>query len=295
MGSPLRVYTGSGIQVSLYDATNGLAYLGWIEEGADFSDESQNTILSTGSLFELSKLAKFQIPILQTDAAKLAILTARRGYAQEVYFIGLDFALKISNVFISVNMARGFKPGTGHKYLLTGQTGDKSQAVFMTNILGVYGSMDTAVANICTGWTNDGGTSPTNPASFLGGGHGNCQRITFTDATDFMYCLIRFPLDALSIKITFSANFHNYTANTRSITMGFRTKNAAGTVLDTNTKVESFTSAQEKIVSNEITFLPTALVQSIEAFVSGGAAGSIDIAWDEAQLEMGEYTAWKNG
>jgi hypothetical protein len=295
MGSPLRIYSGAGVIVTLYDSTNGLLDLGYIEEGANFEQEANNTPISSGNLFMLNQTSKFEIPVLQSDATMLAALVARRPYLQEVYFIALDSALKISNVMLNIKMARSMKAGTPHKYILSGQIFDRAQVTFMANILGTYGSMDTNVASLCTGWTNTGVTSLSNPTSFLGAGHGNYQRGTFADANAHLECKIRFPIIQYPIKMTVSATFHNYTAGTRGIYLGYKYRNAADGLISTASKAISLTNGQELRDSYETTLTPGSDILTVGAFISGGASGSIDLGIDEVQLELGELTAWLNG
>ena len=299
MGSPLRIVDGAGVQVNLYDSTNGLYNLGYIhEDGVEFMSENQKVVLSDGNLFDLSNLTSFSIPCLQSDTAGLiAEIATRRGTLQEVYIIGNDVAVKISAVLLAVQLQRNFKGGEPHRVVITGSVHDDAQVTVMHNILGSNGACGTdAGSGIATGWTNDGGSSASVDTSHLGGGYGNEQRITLSDSGDSIYCRVALPLDQLQVKLTASVYVHNYKAGTSYFYLSIRTRNTANTVVDTESSSEiSIAAEPDARHTSEKVFTPSANCYYVELAIIGSDTGTAELGFDNAQLELGEITAYTDG
>lgn len=301
MGHPQRIYSGAGAQVSLYDSVNGLLFMGYIaEEGLTLGEESNNIIISDGNGIPLNSVASFEIPLLQSDAANISALDTRRGTLQEVYIIGQDSAVKITDAVISHRVERSYKPGEAFKVFIRGRRIQQDKAAaedlpethyiqFIQNLLGGFGAI-LGAGSIGTGWTNDGGGSLALDTSFLGGGFGDHQEVILADAGDFIYCRVRFPLDALSIKFTFSVTINGVGAGNDAFYIGFRTRDSAEALLSSYMSSEIILASGAVRYSHTETITPDADCQYIEGVIAGSVTSDATIEFDNAQLEPGELT-----
>jgi len=305
MGDILRIYSGGSTQVNLYDSTNGVLHLGFAGEDIIVESEPQAVPLSRGGAVETKQIVSFEATLLETDSTKIDNLIARKGYLQEVYIIGIDHAYKMRDCFIKIKEIRTMKGGEAHMLVLSGQRYQESVSAaadlpesdycqFIQNILGAFGACSTdGGGGIATGWTNDGATGLSVDTSHLGGGFGNEQRCTVSDAGDMMYCRVRFPLDQQSIKMTVSVYVDNIGGVTANFNIGIRTRNAADAVLDTNTSENlSVGVGADARQTYTVTFTPSAAVQYVEFWFTGNAVGNAQVGFDNAQLEIGSLTAY---
>ena len=299
MGSPLRIY-GGGAQVSLYDATNGVYHCGYTGEEIRVEEHLFQTGLSDSNKVKVSKAASFEIPLLQTDTTILDELESRRGILQEVYIVGLDSAFKFRDVHITPKLERDYKPGGIHKITLSGMRTIQAVAAaanlpetnycqFIQNILGGFGAV-LGAASFGTGWSYLGATSLSLDTSHLGGGYGNEQRFTLTDASDSIGIRVRFPLNQVAIKVTASAYVDNLKAGISYFDIGFRTKDSNGNVLFTKTEAKTLAEGADGRQSYTLEWIPAADVLYLEFIIIGSASGSCELGVDNVQLEIGSLT-----
>jgi len=300
MGDILRIYSG-GAQVSLYDSTNGLLALGYSGEEISIEVEPQIVPVSDGNKVQIEQIVSFEATILETDTTQITNLMARKGYLQEVYIVGIDSAYKFRDCFIKIKKIRPMKSGETHIVTISGQRYKQSVSAiidlpetnycqFIQNILGGYGAM-LGAGTLATGWTNLGATSLSLDTSHLGGGFGNEQRLTLSDAGDFIMIRVRFPLNEVPIKLTVSAYIDNRKGSESYLFIGIITRNAAAQALDTKKSDEiTIEISEDGRESYTVEFIPSAAVQFIEMYIQGSATGSAELGIDNAQLEIGSLT-----
>jgi len=299
MGHPLRIY-GDGAQVSLYDATNGVYHCGFTGEEILVEETLFQAGLSDSNKVKINKAATFEIPLLQTDTTVLDELESRRGILQEVYIVGLESAVKIRDVFIQAKLGRDFKPGGIHKITLTGTRAITSYTAaadlpelkscqFIQNILGGFGAV-LGTGSYGTGWSYLGATALSVDTSHLGGGYGNEQRFTLSDAGDSIGVRVRFPLNQVAVKVTASAYVDNLKAGISYFDIGFRTKDSNGNVLFTKAEAKTLAENADGRQSYTLEWTPAADALYLEFIIVGSATGSCELGVDNAQLELGSLT-----
>lgn len=305
MGQPLRIYTGGGAQVNLYDATNGPLYLGFCGEEMSVEEEMRNFNLSDGNVLQRSRIASFEIPLLQTDSTGLNSILARKGTLQEVYIVGMDSAIKMSDVFVSVRVERSGGPGDVHRAVLTGRrvlksktaaakTPEENYVQFIQNLLGDYGNMNTDGGfGVAEGWAQDNCSALSIDTSHLAG-RGNEQRVTLDSTSDWISCRVRCPIDDNQpIKMTASAYVKELGSATANFRFGIRIFNDAEGAAVQHIAEESLTADEETRVTYEFNQIPNTSLSDntiIELVFFGSASGNAVLGIDDCQLEFGEIT-----
>jgi hypothetical protein len=306
MGQPLRIYSGAGAQISLYDATNGPLWLGYVADEINVIGTPSDVGLSDGNRVQFNHIHSVTIPIVQTDSTLLASLIARKGILQELYLVSIDSAYKFTDVLIQVAMNRNFKPGSdtgSHRFILTAKRVQQDKAAaaslpethycqFIQNLLGSFGNMNTdAGGGVPTGWTNSGASSPSVTTSHLGGGYGNEWRFTLSDSGDYVYCRVRLPLDQTPIKITLSAYIDNRKSGTSYFKFAYILRDSslssvASALSDEKTQANG-ANARE---TEEWTITPAADACYIDFAIYGTDTGTAELGVDNVQAEIGELT-----
>ena len=296
MANLLRIYSGPG-QIVLWDATNGYFYPGFLQE-IKLSEEPVQHELMDGNLHQTLNVWKLEVPLLQTDAALISVLNARRGIKQKIYVTGLEAHWTLDNVFITVQMVRGFNSGEAHRFVLTAQTAVESDYAMFENILQSDGKFETDSDSngYADGW---GGTAQTKSivSSFLSGG-GNAQKVTW-DATADHYIEttarnVPFDSSAMPVKLTFSAYvLNNDAANSTSFYPTIFTYDKDSVLLSTHKSTETLSAAEQRRVSVKAVIQVASPVKEIRARIWKFGSTPADITIDNAQLEVGELTDFK--
>jgi hypothetical protein len=293
MGNISYLFHGPA-QVNLYDATNGLMNLGFLED--DAVKITQTTIthnLIDGRLYEYNKRTKTVITMIETDPSVIAKLLARRSYAQEIYIIGLEKIIKLTNQYITYERSYNLKPGELHKITIECQTEIESDIEDKINLLSSvrdaydYGGMevDTDVDGLSNGWLDTGSPTHTRGTSWI---TGSDQRLTSLGSGQNIYCDIRCPLDqSIPVKITASGYFKGTSAGAHYLYFGFKTKNSAGTVLDTYRTSQSLADTEELRFTQSSEFIPSSGVQTISVYIEYVSAGTNTFRIDNVQLQAG--------
>ena len=303
MGNLLRIYSGAGAQVNLYDSTNGVLHCGFCLEDITGSIDPNLVGISDSNKIQINEIGHFEVPLAQSDATLLAALMSRIGILQEVYIIGIDFALKIADTYVSVKGMQSFKAEDVHSLVLAFDrmrrtrtpAADLPESNYIwpaENILGAFGSFEVdGGGGIGAGWANTGAGGLSIDTSHLGGGYGDEQRLTLADAGDWLACRIRFPLDQLRVKMTISANVNDDGGGGSTYQIGLVTKDSDGNVLDTNLSGDLSLGASASARNSYIAdFTPSADAQYIEARIQGSAADPADLGVDNFMIEMGNLT-----
>ena len=286
-------------QVNLYDSTNALMNLGFLED--DAIKISQTTIthnLIDERLYEYGKKTKTVITMIETHPSVLAKLLTRRSYAQEIYIIGLEKIIKLTNQYITFERNYNLKPGELHKITIECQTGIETDIEDKINLLSSirdaydYGGMevDTSADGLSDGWADTGSPTHSRVASWLSG---QCQQVSSLTTGQNIYCDIRCPLDpSVPVRVTASAYFKGGAAGPHNFYFGFKTKNSAGTVLDTNRTAYAYTDTDEYRLTVSAEFIPTSGVQTISVYLEYGGTGTNTIKLDNVQLEAGLVSSY---
>ena len=296
MANPLRIYSGPG-QIVLWDATNGYLYPGFLQE-IKLSEEPVQHELMDGNLHQALNIWKLEVPLLQTDTALIAALNSRRGTKQKIYITGLEAHWTLDNVFVTVQMVRGFNSGEAHRFVLTAQTGIENDYAMFENLLGTDGKFETDSDSdgYADGWN---GTADTKSivASHLSG-EGNAQKVTWDGTSDqyVQHTRIILPIDtsAMPVKFTFSAYVkNNDSVNSTTIFPTIFTYDENGTLLTTSKKEETLSASEARRISVSATPATNSPVKELGARIWYKAGIAADITVDNAQLEIGELTDFK--
>ncbi len=117
-----KIFAGPATKVETSPNDSTWTDLGFANANAEIAWEPANTELMDGNMPQLSGLGKLTIELVQTDSATLTIL---KGYRTAKAFVRITAAdntvYKVSGVFLSYAMKRGFKSGEPHMITVTGQ------------------------------------------------------------------------------------------------------------------------------------------------------------------------------
>ncbi len=294
MGNLLEIFGSPVYQANLYDSTNGRLCLGALGDTVEIIQEALTYPLNDGNTIMGKQIAKISIPALETDSARVTAIKNRRGYPQELYLIGDQWAVKLLNVHLSYGLSRSGKMGEPHKLDLKAQTIVHTYVKHLINALGSIGNMNTdGGGGLATGWTNSGCSSLSIQTSYLGAGYGNSQRFSITGASQALYADIRFPLEqSKPIRITVSAYIDNRKAGTSTFRIGFRTVNSSSVVVDTSETVTNIANGADGRYSHSAIITPGADVLTIRAgfFSDGTNTAQLDV--DNVQVEFGELSPY---
>ncbi len=295
MANPIRIYSGPG-QLVIWDATNGYLDLGFLQE-IKLSEEPVQHELMDGNLHQALNIWRLEVPLLQTDSTLVSALNARRGIKQKIYITGLEAHWTLENVFVTVQMIRGFSSGEAHRFVLTAQTAIESDFSIYENLLGAQGRFenDSDSDGLADGWFQFNLTSRSIVASFLSG-EGNAQKIAW-DGTVDAYVRnnpwVKIPFGSVRLKLTFSFYvLNNDTVNSASFKSAILLYDKNNVVVSSFTQNETLAASEQKRISFSATVEPTTLIVFAEARIWRNS-GAVDITIDNAQLEIGGLTDFK--
>ena len=115
-----KIYSGPLQELILEDSQNGSFSIKELLEG-DYEEQDFISDIFDGSV-PLKRNYKAQVKIANTDSATLAEIKKRVHSRQTVRILWQEVQVQFRNVFIQLNMARGYKPGEAHALILTVQT-----------------------------------------------------------------------------------------------------------------------------------------------------------------------------
>jgi len=281
MANAANIFSGPA-QVSLYDATNKELFLGYHEQVKVTENNLAHNLIDNNNL-QYGALTKVEIPLFQSDPTLLAAIKARRTTKQSIYIVGMDHLLQIDNVYVSVVRNRIYLGGEIHTLLLKAQTEVEADVGELINMLGEEGACDTDTNTdgVADGWTDATG----NTVQVIGGQ----QQFKFDGASQTFYYDFICPLDQ-PVKITVSSTVENREAVIRSFEFGFKTKNNAGTVVDTKTHQVIIGESDTVRESYTVSFTPGAAVAKISVYFEDYNSTVAQLSIEDVQLQFGPLT-----
>jgi len=291
MANPLSIYSGPGF-VAFDDPVNGLFLPGHTGE-INIEGEPRAFEAMDGNSMPLSMLFKFKAGLLQSNQAQLDELISRRVQKQTIYVLGFESMAVMKNVYPSGALKRGFKAGEGHLLSVEAQTGVEADVYNRENLFDADGSfeLDGNSDGLADGWNKIATGTASIVASFVSGG-GNAQQFLSVAGNDGIYKDVVMPFNH-DLTLTLSVNAKNVSGTTQSMVLELQTLNAAGGVIATYTgTAESFTNNEIRRVSLNQAVSPAADVKTVRARIKIVTANKT-FQWDQAQLELGQLTDYR--
>jgi len=282
-------YFGEPGELSLYDATNGWLYLGFVSAFKIIEKAKTHSTIDR-SLRRYDSEIKIMGVAIHGDAATLDDLRIREATAQSIYFCGLNSYGQVNNVYIIVEQKRedGTKPKL-HTFTISAITNDPDNIIRVYNLLNGDGNfdIDTNSDGLADGWLQTGLTAKSIEASFLSG-RGNAQRIKTTNAAGQIYYDIDCPFNDLR-HFTFSVNILSDRAGLvpsyYRLQIQFRNKT---TSVDIYNKSFSLDAANTDRSSYSLAYTPTQQITTVRVSVLYDTPGAAELVLDDAQLEINE-------
>ncbi len=292
MANPLSIYSGPA-QVAIHDNTNDVLHLGYLKQ-VEVTGEPQTHELMDGNLHQYATLYKFNAQMLQSNQNVMDAIQGRRSTKQEIIIVGLESLVRMKNVFPAIKVNRPFKGAAdAHTMELLAQTSVEADVVIYENVLGQDGTFDTDSNSdgVADGWTLFGSPTASLVASFLSG-QGNAQRLVSAAVNDGMRYDVLLPFEE-ELQLVFSIYGKNNETTTESITLFIELLDSGGTSIAIYNQSVSFAAGENKRVNISQRITTTTPVKTVRVGVKIAAA-SKTFDFDNAQLELGSLTDFKN-
>jgi hypothetical protein len=290
MADATNILKNSPAQVSIYDSTNDVLFLGYLNaDNLKFMQRSLVHKTIEGNRVQYGARTSLTCLLMESDPSKLAALETRRATKQTVYITGYNFGVKISNCYVSYFQDRDFKPGGLSLVRVEFHTEVEADVEVYRNLLGSDGGFETGAAGLGTGWSNSGmsAVSLVDP-SFLNGAGNNHQSATADDDGDYISYTLRWPFDQ-PVKLTFSVYGQSGAAN-EDFTMIIRTLDTGGSQITLNeSSNKSATSGGTDRFSYSVD-VSGEEVEQIELRLKATESG--EMKYDDAQLEFGPLSTY---
>ncbi len=283
------IHFGEPGELSLYDATNGWQYLGFVSR-LDINEKAKTHKTIDRALRRYDTEIKVSAVAVRGDAATVDALRAREGTAQSIYFCGLNSWGRIDNALIIVEPKRrdGINPKL-HTLAISAVVNDPANVVRVYNLFNGDGTfdVDSNSDGLADGWSQSGLVNKSLEASFLSG-RGNAQRIETTNAAGQLYYDVNCPFNDLR-HFTFSVNIK---ADDPTLTLGthyfrlqieFRTATGTIATISQSFSMSDGTQARKSISAS---YSPTQQVTVVRASVLYDTPDAARLVLDDAQLEI---------
>jgi len=295
-----NIFIGGG-EISIYDATNGWQYMGYTQD-ISVNQKSINHKIIDGNLRQYSLDTEFEFNIYDASQNMIDELESRKDTKQNVYVVGTNNMLEIHNVYLNYGTERPFSYSDPQILKIQGATCVSDDVKHYYNLLGVTGSFenDDNSDGLADGWTFDGVGFDIIRTFFTAATSDNatCQTCLYEAYTLSSTKTVPFKNPK---KVTFSVWVRN-SGSVPITNCTFRLTGAllnlsGSTVVSANTTVTSFArdSASQQRMTVSVNSPRDTFIASTKMLLYGEPdIGSIEISCDNAQIEFGDLSAFKN-
>lgn len=117
-----KIYAGPATKVETSPNDSTWTDIGFASANVEITWEPKKSELMDSNEFQLSGLGKISVELVQTDNASLTIIKGYRAAKAYVKVTAVDGrTYKVSGIFLSYQLKRGFKAGEAHTLMVTGQ------------------------------------------------------------------------------------------------------------------------------------------------------------------------------
>ncbi len=281
-----KIFSGPG-EITLYDASNGYNWLGYVDD-IDVRGKALYHDIIDGNRRYYGQQYDLRVELHQSDQALLDDLVTRAATRQTIYIVGLNNMVTLSNMFIAPNHDAPFDDRQVHLIELRARTKVAADMSKSQSLLGTSGKMETFTGGVADSWSTDSATASSGTSHLSGGG--NEQRITLD--TEYFRQDVTAPFE-IPRRITASAYVIDRSGSGVSVAyIGFVLLDSAGSVISTHEDTFSLGSSASGRQSYTAIISPSEPVAQIRAQIREPGTAPANIGIDNFQLQFGRLTAF---
>lgn len=280
-----KIFYGPG-DLSLYDATNGWLFCGYLDKIEVKGKDLGHKIID-GNTRQYGISYTFKATLQQSNQGLIDSLKTRRTTRQTIYIAGLNNLVTLSSIFISYAPDRDQSGEDEHVIALSAKTSVEDNVTIAQNLLGTSGKMETFTGGVADGWTTDAGTKASGSSHLSGGG--NEQRITLNN--DYFRQDVNAPFEAPR-RITVSAYVIDRGGTGSDLKIGFVLLDSAGAVISTHEDDFTLTASADGRQTYTAIVNPGEPVAQIRAQIRESQVVDNSIGIDNFQLQFGKLTTF---